>query len=234
MYFIHDDERDFRSSSSCLAGTNMDLIEKRDSLFVPSMKSQSLLGKAVFEHFTEPEQVASVFSSSPFLQNSSAGANFMTNFRINSKSIELVETVFTPEDCFAVQFSPCLEVFAEGSDDWEHIFSMISNLINKTRYAEASLRSLKITSACINDEQLQFILSNSKRIKQLSLDLGHNHVSSDGISNSIGENLSQLEDLRIFNARSLNTSVLKIFAAKLTKLTTFAVDVSPLLNLVND
>ena len=61
----------------------------RDPLFVPSMKCQSLLGKALQEHFTKPEQVASVFSSSPSLQNSSAGANFIANFKLDKDSVKV-------------------------------------------------------------------------------------------------------------------------------------------------
>ncbi len=142
---------------------------KREPLFVPSMRCQSLLGKAIQEHFTKPSQIASVFSSSPSLRNSSVGANFITNFRIDKDSIKNFDTIFTPEDCFSVQFAPCLEVLAEGSDDWEQIFNWISNLINKTRYVEASLRSLTITSTFITDQQLQFILSHVKRIEKFEL-----------------------------------------------------------------
>jgi hypothetical protein len=67
------------------------------------MKCQSLLGKALQEHFTKSSQVASIFSSSPSLQNSSAGANFITNFQVDEKSATLFETIFTPEDCFSIQ-----------------------------------------------------------------------------------------------------------------------------------
>jgi hypothetical protein len=75
------------------------LFDRRDSLSVPSMRCQSLLGKALQEHFTKPEGIASVFSSSPSLRNSSAGANFLTNFKIDAQSAKLFQTVFTPEDC---------------------------------------------------------------------------------------------------------------------------------------
>jgi hypothetical protein len=79
---------------------------KRDLFCVPSMKCQTLLGKAIQEHFTKPAQLASVFSSSPSLQNSSAGANFLSNFKLNKNTSTLFLTVFTPEDCFSFQFSP--------------------------------------------------------------------------------------------------------------------------------
>jgi hypothetical protein len=85
----------------------------RDSFFVPSMKCQSLLGKAIQEHFKYPERVACVFSSSPSLQNSSAGANFLTNFKLDEKSITLFRTVFTPEDCFSVSFAPSIHIDSE-------------------------------------------------------------------------------------------------------------------------
>jgi hypothetical protein len=78
----------------------------RDSLFVPSTRCQSLLGKALQEHFTKPDQIASVFSSSPSLRNSSAGANFISNFRIEFETMKIFQTIFTPEDCFSVQFTP--------------------------------------------------------------------------------------------------------------------------------
>jgi hypothetical protein len=60
--------------------------EPREPFSVPSIKCQSLLGKAIQEHFSKPQQLASVFSSSPSLRNSSVGANFLTNFLINKKS----------------------------------------------------------------------------------------------------------------------------------------------------
>jgi hypothetical protein len=177
---------------------NISSFDPRNPLFVPSIKCQSLLGKALQEHFTKSDQIASVFSSSPSLRNSSAGANFLTNFKLDAQSIILFQTVFTPEDCFSVQFAPCLEVFAEKSDDWEQIFNFISNLINKTRYVEASLRSLKIVSGFINDEQLQFILSHTKRIEKLELVLNPKcRITPKGLSDSIRENLPELKELAI-------------------------------------
>ena len=59
----------------------------RDSLFVPSVKCQSLLGKALFEHFSKIDQVASVISSSSAFRDSSVGANFLTNFVVDEKTI---------------------------------------------------------------------------------------------------------------------------------------------------
>jgi hypothetical protein len=175
---------------------NISYFDRRDSLFVSSMRCQSLLGKAVQEHFTKPDQIASVFSASPSLRNSSAGANFLTNFKIDAQSAKLFDTVFTPQDCFSVQFAPCLEIFSEESDDWEQIFNFISHLINNTRYVEASLRSLKIASAFINDEQLHFILSHVKRIEKLELVLDPIcRITPKGLSDSIQENLSELKEL---------------------------------------
>jgi hypothetical protein len=181
---------------------NITSFKSRDLFFVPSMKCQSLLGKAIQEHFTKPEDVASVFSSSPSLQNSSAGANFLANFRLDEKSAKLFNTVFTPEDCFSVQFAPYLEVFLTiffaEERDWEQIFNFISNLINKTRYVEASLRSLKITSAFIDDEQLHFILSHMKRIEKLELIIDAEcRITPKGLSDSIRENLSELKEFSI-------------------------------------
>jgi hypothetical protein len=191
---------------------------RSDSLFVPSTRCQSLLGKAIQEHFTKPEQVASLFSSSPSLQNSSAGANFLTNFKLDWQTLTIFETVFTPEDCFSVQLSPCLDVFAKQDDDWEIIFSFIKNLISNTRYVEASLRSLKIASFFINDEQLQFIFSHLKRITKLQLNLQNNLITSFSALDTIGENLLDLEQLRVFSSHRVNHSVLQLFAANLTKL----------------
>jgi hypothetical protein len=182
---------------------NISSFDPRNPFFVSSIKCQSLLGKALQEHFTTPEEVASVFSSSPSLRNSSAGANFLTNFKLDAQSAKLFQAVFTPEDCFSVQFAPCLEVFAKGSEDWEQIFNMISNLINNTRYVEASLRSLKITSAFINNEQLEFILSHVKRIEKLELVLGEEpRITPKGFSASISENLPELKELGVECARS--------------------------------
>jgi hypothetical protein len=177
---------------------NISSFDPREPLFVSSMKCQSLLGKAIQEHFTTPEEVASVFSSSPSLRNSSAGANFLTNVKIDAQSAKLFQAVFTPEDCFSVQFAPCIEVFSKESDDWEQIFNWISNLINHTGYVEASLRSLKITSTFITDQQLQFILSHVKRIEKLELLLDPEcKITPKGLSDSIQENLSELKEFGI-------------------------------------
>jgi hypothetical protein len=87
------------------------------------MKCQSLLGKAIQEHFTKPEQVASVFSSTPSLRNSSAGANFLTNFKLDYwGAVKLFQTVFTPEDSFSVQLSPKIQIFGiEVFFDFNHL-----------------------------------------------------------------------------------------------------------------
>jgi hypothetical protein len=149
-------------------------FNRRDSFFVPSIKCQSLLGKAVQEHFTKPDQVASVFASSPSLQNSSAGANFLTNFMVFGGTIDLVRTVFTPEDCFSCQFAPALCFNINTSEEsWGYLFSFFQNLRNN-KYLEASLRSLEISSKFITDEQLDFMLSNLKRINKLELKVRSN------------------------------------------------------------
>jgi hypothetical protein len=179
----------------------------RDLLLVPSIRCQSLLGKAIQEHFTKPDQVASVFSSSPSLRNSSAGANFLSNFEIYSESLTLFRTVFTPEDCFALQFAPKMNVCAESFVEnlWRDVFSFVQQLI-KTRYFEASLRSLKIVSKMITDEQLYFIFSHLRRLTTLELNFHANWIiTSEGLSSSIG-NLLDLTELTIENSDSVNMS----------------------------
>jgi hypothetical protein len=198
---------------------NISSSDLREPFFVPSIKCQSLLGKAIQEHFTKTDQIASVFSSSPSLQNSSAGANFLTNFKLDWQTVKLCEAIFTPEDCFSIQFAPCIEVFAEGFV-CERIFNMISNLINKTRFLEASLRSLAISSDLITDEQLQFILSNLKRITKLEFEFGEDcKISSNGIS-GIAEHLPELAFVRISSKTGVTAPVLALFASKLLNLKT--------------
>ena len=194
--------------------------EPRLSLSVPSMKCQTLLTKSVMEHFTKPDQIAAIFSSSSALRNSSAGANFATNFKINEKSIPLFETVFDPEKCFSTQFSPEMNFFVWiDRSSWNRIFSFIQNkLITKTKYFEASLRTLTIRSRFITNEQLSFIASNTKRITNFKLDFCEK-VSSEGI-NSICENLPQLEVLELEYCESADDSSLQNFA-KLQKLRSF-------------
>jgi hypothetical protein len=192
----------------------------RDSLFVPSNKCQSLLGKAIQEHFTKPEEIASVFSSSPSLQNSSAGANFLTNYRIDEQSKKLYETVFTPEDCFSCNFAPNIRIVANtcNQNAFDFIFNFIRQLVNKKpKYLEASLRSLKIDSPFITNEQLIFILSNLKRITNLELELLDSAVTS-GVRSI--ENLTELEKLKIVFCRGITTPVLELFASRLQKLHT--------------
>jgi hypothetical protein len=128
--------------------------------------------------------------------------------------------IFTPEDCLSCQFSPSINI--EGD-----CFSFIQNLIN-TRYVEASLRSLKITSQHINDEQLHFILSNLRRITSLELDLEDNYNITSGIVSgirSIGENLTEL---KFSYSRAVDAfCFLHHFASnlrKLTKLVLFSCD----------
>ncbi len=190
----------------------------RASLFVPSIKCQTLLGKALQEHFTKPAEVASVFSSSPSLRNSSAGANFLTNFCLNGESAKLFETVFTTEDCFSVQLCPSLHI-ANGEGDeqqlWNDIFNAFFKNLTKTKYFEASLRSLTIKSPFITDEQLHFMLSNLKRITKLEL-----NITCSGISNSIGENLPELEELIVESSSGFDASTLQRFAPKLKVLKT--------------
>jgi hypothetical protein len=199
-------------------------IWQRRSLIVPSMQCQSILGKAIQEHFTKPEQIASVFSSSPSLQNSSAGANVLTNFQVDEKSITLFSTIFTPEDTFSLQLAPSIKIGINGfprhwQHVWDEMFSFMENLIKKTKYIEASLRSLNISTNLINAEQLHFIFSNVTRIKKLELSLDSNvyGITSTQLESSI-ENLSELTQLRITHTRILTTSTLQLIAQKMTKL----------------
>jgi hypothetical protein len=188
--------------------------ESRELLFVPSIKCQSLLGKALQEHFRKPEEIASVFSSSPSLRNSSVGANFLTNFKLDEKTAKLFDTVFTAEDCFSVQLSPSICICD---------LNFIQNFISKTKNLEASLRSLKIESSFITDEQLHFTLSHLKRITKFELVVLDDEcqLSSAGVSNSVGDYLNDLQELKIQASAAINTSTLEVFASKLTKLETF-------------
>jgi hypothetical protein len=183
----------------------------RHALYVPSMHCQSLLEKALQEHFTKPEEIASVFSSSPSLRNSSAGANFLTNFKLDGKSIDLFRIVFTPEDCFSVQFA--FKIIIDNSSD----FSFLKNL-TKTKYIEASLRSLTISTQLIDDEQLVFILSNLKRLTTLELNLHRDSKITSTAINAIAENLSELTNLEIYSSAAVTTSALEFLALRLKKL----------------
>jgi hypothetical protein len=202
---------------------NISSSEPREPFFVPSFFCQSLLGKAIQEHFTEPEEVASVFSSSPSLQNSSAGANFMTNFIIDGDSIDLFRVVFTPEDCFSVSFSPSLYLDA-GSDSrdestWKKINNLMKTLLTHSqKYLEASLRSLTIASQFIINDELQFIFSNLKRVTKFNLDLYQNsRISYNGLK-CIAEKLLDLEELRIDSCFALDDTILEQISRNLKKL----------------
>jgi hypothetical protein len=166
----------------------------RPSFHVPSVKCQSLLGKALQEHFSKPEQVASVFSSSPSLQNSSAGANFLTNFEINETITTIFEIIFTPEDCFSVQLAPQLEMKSHHDDGAEEakspsVLCFLKHLLSNTKYLEASLRSLQLNSIPITAEDFKFITSRVKRLTKFSL-LSMAGLSVDLVK-SILENLSK-------------------------------------------
>jgi hypothetical protein len=193
--------------------------DSREPLFVPSVKCQSLLGKAVFEHFTKPEQIASVFSSSPSLRNSSAGANFLTNIQIDENIIKLFEFLFTPEECFSVQFTPSLNLFSPSSDQLENF---IPNLVNR-KYLQGSLRSLAIASDLITNEQLNFIFSRLNRITTLEL-TSISDITSEGLAGAIGENLPEITELRFSSARAVDTSALELFASKCKKLETLVLE----------
>jgi hypothetical protein len=202
----------------------LSFFDPRDAFFVPSVRCQSLLGKALQEHFTKPEQVASVFSSSPSLRNSSAGANFLTNFNIDEKSAKLFHVVFTPEDSFSLSFSQSISINFFGDERiWKKIFNYMKNLITKNpKYLEASVRSLSIASEFITNEQLHFILSHLKRTTKFSLNLDNNRsVNSAGHSaglKRIAEILPDLIELRVSSYREVNDSVIQHFVLKLKKL----------------
>ncbi len=201
---------------------NISSSESREPLIVPSMHCQSLLGKAIQEHFTKSSQIASIFSSSPSLQNSSAGANFLSNFKLDEKSSLLFSNVFTPEDCFSCQFSTSIQVKFwsckyDHEETWRNIFFVFSKLTT-TKFLAASLFSLSIATNFITDEQLNFILSNLKRINKLELDLVDNKsITSEGLGKSIAENLSNLSDLRIYSCSAVTDSVIELFASKLNR-----------------
>ena len=187
------------------------------------MKCQSLLGKALQEHFTKPEQVASVFSSSPSLRNSSAGANFLMNVRVDNDSVKLFQTVFTPEDCFSVQFCQSTLIFAvnHAGDDriWQNIFSFIKNLITKNqKYLEASLKSLEMSGNFIDDEQLFFVLSNLKRITKIDIGVCP-MISASGIE-SVAANCSNLEVLGLHSWKNMEIDALQAHLLRLENLRT--------------
>jgi hypothetical protein len=199
---------------------NISTSNPRECFFVPSIKSQSLLGKAIQEHFTNPEEVASVFSSSPSLQNSSVGANFLTNFVIDKQSAKLFSNVFTPEDCYSCQFAPRLNLtsilfFTLDENSWTSVFNCIKNLITKTKYLDASLRSLKISSRHINNEQLQFILSNLKRITKIEF-YQCEKITSDGWI--VLENLSDLKELSFSICTGIDDRLVAHLQSKLNRL----------------
>jgi hypothetical protein len=173
--------------------------EPRESLFVPSIKSQTLLGKAVLEHFRNDKQIASVFSSSPSLRNSSAGANFLTNVNINEETVKLFERIFTPEDCFSLSFSPALSINSMNREEtvWRNIFSFLMNFLKNQKYLEASLRSLQIRSEFINDEELDFIFSHLKRITKFKYVNYRNIAMSSMGFNIIPEILPNLEEFAV-------------------------------------
>jgi hypothetical protein len=192
----------------------------RDSLFVPSIKCQSLLGKAIQEHFTKPSQIASVFSSSPSLRNSSAGANFLTNFEIDGDFVKIYETVFTPEDCFSIQLAFAVRLNPVGRS-WNRIFGFLSKLAT-TKYFSLSLRSLQIGddryALLMSDRELCFIATHLKRITSLHV------VSSCNISEEsirvIGENLDELEELNLSGAaQGINGDAVAHLTSKMTRLT---------------
>jgi hypothetical protein len=142
---------------------------QRELLFVPSF-CQSLLGKALFEHFSKIDQVASVISSSSAFRDSSVGANFLTNFVVDEKTIFFNQIVFNPEDCFSVQLTATLTIQENFREQkWELIFGFVKNLITKTKFLEASLRSLTVKSDSFTDDQARFLVSNLKRIEKFDM-----------------------------------------------------------------
>jgi hypothetical protein len=163
------------------------------SLRVPSNKCQTLLAKAVFGYFLNSECVASIFSSSSSLRNSSAGANLLTNFHINENLIKIFNTVFTPEDCFSVQFTQELQIRVNFIPAyWSSIFAFVKHFL-KAKYVEVSLRLLKLDVEFINDEELCFIVSHLKRLTTLIL-FGKNLISIEGVK-SVASNCPNLEVL---------------------------------------
>jgi hypothetical protein len=75
---------------------------------VPSTSAQTFLSKTLLEHATSVVHVAVVAASSSSLRNSSIGANMATAFKVDADTIRLFSTVFSPDACFSVQFSPKL------------------------------------------------------------------------------------------------------------------------------
>jgi hypothetical protein len=148
--------------------------------------------------------------------------HYLTNFKLDWQTIDLFRAIFTPEDCFSLQFSFSLTIFSNDyTEELSHnpIFSFVQNLAAK-EYLNASVRSLKIFSHFINDEQLHFIFSHLNRITKLEFLLDYNDsVTSEGFINSIGENLSDLTELKISSTGAINASTLQRFASKFTKLT---------------
>ncbi len=183
----------------------MDFIrDPRDAFSVPSTRCQSLLGKALQEHFTIPQHVASVFSSSSSLRNSSAGANFITNFRIDAQSAKLFSNIFTPEDCFSLQFAPEITLISiDLPENWNRMYSFFEKFISRSRFLEASLKSLTLLCKHINNQQLHFIIWNLKRLTKLKIQYFRNGVSPAGMNNMFEHLSSSLVELHISECDAL-------------------------------
>ena len=167
----------------------------------------------------KPEEIASILSSSPSLQNSSVGANFLTNFTIDEKSVKLFQNVFTPEDCFSVQFTPALAVQENFRDQkWESVFSFVTNFITNTKYLEASVRSLEYTSDRLTDEQLRFLVSKLRRLVKIDIGVCP-MISASGIE-SVAANCSNLEVLGLHSWKNMEIDALQAHLLRLENLRT--------------
>jgi hypothetical protein len=157
-----------------------DEFPKRQSLHVPSLYCQSLLGKAVLEHFTSESEIAAVFSSSSSLQNSSAGANLASNFHVDENTFRLFTTVFAPPTCFSVQFVPAWSVIRCSMSFSSKIRYEITDLLSdlaKTPYARESLRWLDLRALDVTSALLEQIVSDFPRIETLILSRPKQNVS---------------------------------------------------------
>jgi hypothetical protein len=170
----------------------------RESLHASSMKCQTLLGKAMQEHFVTFDFIAVIFSSSATLRNSSFGANFLLNSCLSKTTINLFKIVFTPEDCSSLQFIHQLTI--SGAYAWTDIFAFLRRFIRDTRYLVQSLRSLNFwcqwnsgANVSVITDELFFFVSHLHNLRTLQL-TKCDKLRNDGIK-LVCENLPFLTNL---------------------------------------
>lgn len=200
---------------------NLSLRQESFQLCRRSQQCQTILYKTALDHCAEIHNIAALCVTSKSLQNSSFGADILSNIRIDYDSHRLFDVLLSPSSCFAVQFVSSLyieDAYARYyySEEVANAIANIASEFAKTEYLPRQLRELALIHVPLRTARSMFVSSISWSNLQ-SLDLGGSETD-DSLMAVICTSAVHLTNLQLTFCSKISDDSLKCIAT-LSKLT---------------